>query len=49
MGKRYLLEYKHAGFAGLRITMYPDVSTREYPAMKKRYRRMTVFPDCHKW
>jgi hypothetical protein len=47
MGKRYLPEYNHGGFADLRFTMYPDVSSREYHAMKKRYRRMTLFPDCH--
>jgi hypothetical protein len=27
MGKRYLPEYSHAGFAGLWFTMYPDIST----------------------
>jgi hypothetical protein len=52
MGKRYLPEYNHTGFAGLRFTMYPDIPTssvREYTAMKKRFRQMTVFPDCHPW
>jgi hypothetical protein len=26
MGKRYLPQYNNAAFAGLRFTMYPDIS-----------------------
>jgi hypothetical protein len=52
MGKRYLPEYNHTGFAGLRFTMYPDIPTSSVPGVsrdEKGVRQMTVFTDSHPW